>query len=204
MVIEPKIKYVFLDDVGHYFIPMHIIQMERSKGKIIDGNIIHPISDMAEYAILRARQNKKKVSIRREAVLAPMIEIDDLELWDEDINLTKEEVHKRTIMMKVSIQLATNMAPETQLALYNFNILNAKFGSKGYFITDENKQEIYIKIIEANDDDLLDDLEEYLDAKTKVDKMYRLYRKVKHIKKELQYTDSIEEMDKLFDEFIRN
>lgn len=44
----------------------------------------------------------------------------------------------------------------------NFIILNNKFTSKGIFITEENREDSYIKIIEMGDESLITDLEKYI------------------------------------------
>lgn len=43
--------------------------------------------------------------------------------------------------------------------------LNNKFASKGIFITDSNKEEAYIKIIETGDETLISDLEKFITIK---------------------------------------
>jgi hypothetical protein len=50
-------------------------------------------------------------------------------------------------------------------------MLNNKFCSKGIFITDDNKEESYIKIIETGDDQLIADLEKYLTLKDEIKKL---------------------------------
>jgi hypothetical protein len=47
----------------------------------------------------------------------------------------------------------------------SFMLLNNKFSSKGIFITDDNKEECYIKIIESGDESLITDLEKYIGLK---------------------------------------
>jgi hypothetical protein len=44
-------------------------------------------------------------------------------------------------------------------------LLNNKFASKGIFITDDNKEECYIKIIESGDESLINDLERFISLK---------------------------------------
>jgi hypothetical protein len=70
------------------------------------------------------------------------------------------------------------------------------------YITEETRHDVYIKIIEMDDDTLLDDLDDYLKAKSTTDRMYKFYRKYKKIKEELKYTKTIDEANKLFEEFI--
>ena len=48
------------------------------------------------------------------------------------------------------------------LDLITFMLLNNKFANNGFFITDENKEEKYIEIIETCDDNLIEDLEKYI------------------------------------------
>jgi len=50
-------------------------------------------------------------------------------------------------------------------------IINNKFLSKGIFITDDNKEECYIKIIETGDESLITDLERYLVLKDDIKKI---------------------------------
>lgn len=50
-------------------------------------------------------------------------------------------------------------------------MINNKFASKGIFITDDNKEESYIKIIETGDDTLINDLEKYLALKDSIKKI---------------------------------
>lgn len=47
-------------------------------------------------------------------------------------------------------------------------MLNNKFLSKGIVITDDNKEECYIKIIELNDESLITDLETYINLKDQI------------------------------------
>jgi hypothetical protein len=44
-------------------------------------------------------------------------------------------------------------------------MLNNKFADKGIFITDNNKEECYIKIIESGDENLINDLERFISLK---------------------------------------
>lgn len=50
----------------------------------------------------------------------------------------------------------------------SFMMLNNKFASKGIFITDENKEEEYIKVIESGDIGLIEDLETYINLRDKI------------------------------------
>ena len=48
------------------------------------------------------------------------------------------------------------------LDFVTFMKLNNKFASKGIFITEDNREECYIKIIESGEESLITDLEKYI------------------------------------------
>ena len=60
-------------------------------------------------------------------------------------------------------------------ALTSFSIL----ASKGYFITDENREEKYLEIINTGDETLIAALEEYLDAYDNISPVASMYKSLK-------------------------
>jgi len=47
-------------------------------------------------------------------------------------------------------------------------LINNKFSAQGIFITDSNKEECYIKIIELGDESLINDLEKFITLKDEI------------------------------------
>jgi len=89
---------------------------------------------------------------------------------------------------------------ETQTILY----------SRGYMITEENKEDIFIEIIEKDEDDLIEILERYITAKDEVGPLFNtfaFYRKLRESFDELSYWDfdsyeeAAEELNKLTQKF---
>ena len=72
----------------------------------------------------------------------------------------------------------------------SFMMLNNKFASKNIFITDENKEEQYIKVIESGDISLIEDLETYINLRDKI-------QNIEAQKKE--YTDLVSKLTSLED-----
>jgi hypothetical protein len=56
----------------------------------------------------------------------------------------------------------------TLLDFISLMSLNNKFISKGIVITDDNKEECYIKIIESGEESLISDLEKYINLKDSI------------------------------------
>lgn len=72
------------------------------------------------------------------------------------------------------------------------NILNAD----GYFITDKNKEEKYLEILETGDEDLIDVLEKFLMAKDRLSSVKTARTEFEDIIEDLKYTKD-EDEDKL-------
>lgn len=71
------------------------------------------------------------------------------------------------------------------LDFVSFFILNNELSSKGYIITEDNREEVYIKIIETGDVQLINDLEKYInlrdsikDLEKKKDEYYSIVEKL--------------------------
>ncbi len=54
------------------------------------------------------------------------------------------------------------------LDFVNLMLLNNRFADKGIFITDTNKEECYIKIIELGEESLINDLEKFINLKDEI------------------------------------
>jgi hypothetical protein len=74
----------------------------------------------------------------------------------------------------------------TLLDFVSLMILNNKFMSKGIFITDDNKEECYIKIIESNEEGLITDLEKYINLKDSIKAIENKKEEYSAIVKQLQ------------------
>jgi len=64
--------------------------------------------------------------------------------------------------------LGDDLLTFTLIDFVTLMMLNNKFLSKGLAITDDNKEECYIKIIELNDETLITDLEKFINLKDEI------------------------------------
>ena len=87
--------------------------------------------------------------------------------------------------------------------LYHFFKLNHYLESKGFFITDENREEKYLEVINSGDAEALEKLSEYLDSLDEfnaIDDIYMRYKefkdKVKVAKNEQEIKDAYIAMSK--------
>lgn len=85
-------------------------------------------------------------------------------------------------------------------------MLNNKFASKGIFITDDNKEECYIKIIETGDEQLIVDLEKYIaltDAIKTIEKQKEEYNKIISSLQLLTDYNNVEAVNSIVESYLR-
>ena len=76
--------------------------------------------------------------------------------------------------------------------LVKFMLLHDKFASLGIYVTEDNKEDKYIEILEKDDEKLLNDLEEYIEVQ---EKMTELVRAVDVYDKLIQKIKEVDEND---------
>jgi hypothetical protein len=92
------------------------------------------------------------------------------------------------------------------LDLVKFMILNNEFASKGIYITDDNREESYIKIIEMEDETLIGKLEEYLNVKDSINVIQRQKNEYKEIIEKLQELENKNDevlINSIVEEYLR-
>lgn len=79
----------------------------------------------------------------------------------------------------------------------SFMTLNNKFASKNIFITDDNKEEQYIKVIESGDESLIQDLETYINLRDRILSLEAKKKEYAEIVDKLKMLEDYEDRDKV-------
>ena len=90
--------------------------------------------------------------------------------------------------------------------LISIMLINNKFLSKGIAITDDNKEECYIKIIELGDESLIGDLEKFINLKDKVaiiEKNKTEYETIINSLQRLQNFDDTDAVNAIVEAYLR-
>lgn len=86
---------------------------------------------------------------------------------------------------------------------YDFLAVFNEMTAAGYFITDQNREEKYIEIIETGDEELIALLESYLEKKDKLDTISKTSGKIHSFETRTRACKTPEELEKLRNEFYR-
>lgn len=105
-------------------------------------------------------------------------------------------------LIKCKTLVTPELVKESGYTLYEFMIKNNELCSKGYFISDNNREEKYIEIIETGDEKLIELLETYLEAKDKIDRAFHIKLKLDKLNKALNRAQDAQAIQTLEDDFL--
>jgi len=132
--------------------------------------------------------------------------IDEVMPWETEIvDLGETDMLQETrnaAITKVRMLVTPEMSKASGLALYGFIILNNDLASAGYFITNENREEKYLEILETGDEKLIAKLEDYLNYKDEIEAVAQLERKFSAYRNEIRSAATVEEVKKIEERFL--
>lgn len=113
-----------------------------------------------------------------------------------------EEVDELEFAKNVAITEISNIVNDkfntlSMLEFFNFITINNIFIEKGIVITEENREEKYLEVINTEDQNLIENLEKYLEAKDHISSVYWFFDKFRNFKKELKNLETVEEVNTL-------
>jgi len=156
---------------------------------------------------LQHREPVCKVYISSDFDTSNLVDITDLQAIEEDEETpeAKLDLYKEKVFRMMN-ELISNQLMISNFELFHFFKLNHFLAAKGYFITDENREEKYLEVINEGDGETLRVLSEYLDSLDEfnaIDEVYEKYKvakdKVKAALTEREVEDAYYELSaKLF------
>lgn len=103
---------------------------------------------------------------------------------------------------KIRMLVTPELSKASGMALYGFIILNNDLAANGYFITNENREEKYLEILETGDEKLIAKLEDYLNYKDEIEAVAQLERKFSAFRNEVRSASTAEEVKAIEERFL--
>lgn len=119
------------------------------------------------YIVLTALAEKKKIVFSN---LVTDLKIQDLQITEH------QYFGAQSFLQALYNEAVKYFALIPQYTYFRFQYLNNIFASRGIFVTDSNREECYIKILETEDDVLIKHLEELLITITNLNQYEKLYQ----------------------------
>jgi hypothetical protein len=155
----------------------------------------------AAYEIIKAGiSSNKLVKIQKTLVANEVMpwEVEVVDLGESD----PLQEAKSASLTKIRMLVTPDIAKASSLALYGFIVLNNDLASRGYFITNENREEKYLEILETADEKLIQKLEDYLNYKDEIEAVAQLERKFSAFRNEIRTAPTAEEVKKIEERFL--
>lgn len=111
---------------------------------------------------------------------------------------------KNASVAKIRMLVTPDLSKIAGMTLYSFMVLNNELASRGYFITDGNREETYISILETGDGALIQMLEDYLNSRDEIDRVAVLERKFAAFRAQINEAATAEEVNAIEQTFLTN
>ena len=102
------------------------------------------------------------------------------------------------------IDCRTENNQKYKIIKYDKSILNNDLINAGYSITNENREEKYLQILETGDEKLISKLEDYLNYKDEIEKVAHLERKFSKFKDNVLSSSTVEDVTEITNKFLEN
>lgn len=155
----------------------------------------------ATFEIIKEAINSNKIAKIQKTLVADEVMPWEVEVVDLGESDPLQETRNASIT-KIRMLVTPEMSKASGLALYGFIILNNDLAANGYFITNENREEKYLEILETGDEKLIAKLEDYLNYKDEIEAVAQLERKFSAFRNEIRSAATPEEVKKIEERFL--
>lgn len=159
------------------------------------------LSYMSYELIKQALLSGKKVHIQKTALRTNEVLPGEFEILDVAENGELENL-KESSIIKVRMLVTPELAKISSFSMYGFIVLNNDLSNAGYFITNDNREEKYLEILETGDEQLIQKLEDYLNYKDEIEQLSSLERRFSQFRKDVLECDSKEKIEVLERNFL--
>lgn len=189
-----------VQDRGTYWFVTNVTQNTLDNLVNEDEKILK-LSHMSHQLIKEALMSGKKVHIQKSALRTTEVLPGEFTITDGLENNELENL-KESSIIKVRMLVTPELSKISSFSMYGFIVLNNDLSNAGYFITNNNREEKYLEILETGDEQLIQKLEDYLNYKDEIEQLSSLERKFSQFKKDIQEGDSKEKIETLEGNFL--
>ncbi len=137
----------------------------------------------------------KMIVIRKKLLESGKYQIDDF----KERKVKKFDQEKQKVLNGLRNRIAGLSVATSFFEVYEFIAVTGILASQGVFITDENREETYLKIINTGNEELINALEKYLEIKDNMDKIFRKYKNTIDFMKRVEQATSSDELKVMMD-----
>ncbi len=188
-----------VQDRGTHWFVTNVTQNTLDNQADKDEKILR-LSYMSHQLIKQALMEGKKVHIHKTLQTGEVLpgEFDVIDLKETD---PIQEARDASVV-KIRMLVTPELSKISGFAMYGFIVLNNDMAANGYFITNENREEKYLEILETGDEKLIAKLEDYLNYKDEIEAVAHLERKFTAFRNEIRAATTVEEIKAIEERFL--
>jgi hypothetical protein len=157
---------------------------------MMPGRDYYDLPDEFFFNLRHDVMNGKKIVIKKKLLQSGKFSLDDFQTK----KITKFQEEKQALSSKLRNKVAGLAIATSFFEIYEFIAVTGMLASQGVFLTDENREETYLNIINTGDETLINALERYLDIKDNMDKLFYDYKSIVDYMRRIERTESPEEL----------
>ena len=156
-------------------------------------------------SVFAAKEIKKALAENK--IVRIVSDYSNIDVQPHDLMIVEPDISDLDTAKKVAVQKVRQMVTHQQanvsgLMMYQYININNILCDKGYFIHDDNKEEVYLQILETGDEKLIDKLELYLNARDEISRSGFLEEKYAKFFRQVNEVESIKDLDELYSNFM--
>lgn len=124
---------------------------------------------------------------------------EDLIIVDYDMVTT----HRERVLNKAREYISTRLNAVSLFELYEFLVCNLDLIEKGFVITNGNRRQKYLDIIDAGEIETIDLLERLLNSKDKLESISGWYKQYRAFESDLYKLNNVDDIDERFKVFVQ-
>lgn len=190
-------ELALVEDKGTYYFVKGVTKDELSNLANRNENMLK-LSYSSYEKIKQGLEDNKNVIISKDMMTDEVLpgevtvsegEIDDL------------EEYKKIRVSKIQKKLSYSMSAISSLNVLSFTVINNELASEGFFITNKNREEKYIEIIETENEELIEKLEQYLNILDDIQIVLDIEKTCRNYTNKIITAVDVTSVDELLSEF---
>lgn len=192
-------ELAIVQDQGSYWVVTNVTKNTLDNLANRDEQILklsYVTYKMISEALLEGKQVRVNKKLVTDEVLPHEIQI---------LNTTEQtdplQAVKDASVVRLRMLVTPTISKIAGLTMYSFIILNNDLANAGYFITDKNREETYLSILETGDETLIQKLEDYLNFRDEIEKVAFFERRFTAFRSAVKEATTADEVAKLEESF---
>jgi len=163
----------------------------------VDNETAWECKDKAVFDFIKGKLQNNQVQFSKETTGNLLKE--DLVIFPLD----KMSYKRGKTLNKAREYISTRLNAVALFDLYEFMICNNELLERGFTVTNENRRDQYIKIIEKGDPETIDLLEKLVTVKERLESVAGWYRQYRDFEKDINRCSTVDEIDERYATFIQ-